>query len=318
MEYKINGLHHITALASDPQRNYDFYTKIMGLRFVKKTVNFDAPDVYHFYFGDENGMPGTILTFFPFPMAARGIRGSGECTTISFAIPKGSMDFWIERLSRFDISFNGPHQRFTDKYIEFSDPDGMHIELTEDDVQHLIGWEFHDLPREFSIRKFFGSTVCLQASESTVNLISDILGFRFYAKEGNCSRYISGQGDREAKLDIRIDTQGLRARQGAGSIHHIAWRTANDATQRQWLNKLRTQGFHPTDIIDRNYFRSIYFREPGGVLFEIATDNPGFMIDEEKNNLGMDLKLPEMYESRREEIKKRLIPISQNNSMVTA
>ena len=318
MEKAIQGLHHITVLASDPQRNYDFYTKVMGLRFVKKTVNFDAPDVYHFYFGDETGTPGTILTFFPFPQARRGTRGTGEATLVSFAIPFGSMDFWIERLSRIDISIDGPDRKFGQDMITFLDPDGMKIGLVEDDVRHLQGWETGELPREHSIRKFFGATVRLKSSQASENLIENILGFKLVGEQGHLKRFVSGEGDQQAKFDIKIDPEGRPAVQSAGSVHHIAWRTESNTTQREWLKKLRDGGFYTTDVIDRNYFHSIYFREPGGVLFEIATDEPGFMIDEALDELGTDLKLPEQYESRRKEIESRLIPLRQDVSLVTA
>lgn len=317
MEKAIQGLHHITVLASEPQRNYDFYSKVMGLRFVKKTVNFDAPDVYHFYFGDETGTPGTILTFFPFPQAQRGTRGTGEATLVSFAIPFGSMDFWIERLSRFDISIDGPDRKFGQDMITFLDPDGMKIGLVEDDVRHLQGWETSELPRDHSIRKFFGATVRLNSSQASENLIENIMGFKLAGEQGHLKRFVSGEGDHQAKFDIKIDPDGRPAVQSAGSVHHIAWRTESDTTQREWLKKLRDGGFFTTDVIDRNYFHSIYFREPGGVLFEIATDEPGFMIDEAYDELGTGLKLPEPYESRRKEIESRLIQIRQDVSLVT-
>jgi len=318
MEKRIEGLHHITVLASDPQQNYEFYTKVMGLRFIKKTINFDAPDVYHFYFGDETGSPGTILTFFPFPNARRGKRGSGEATLVSFSVPKGSLGYWVERLSRYDIHFNGPSQKFGYDVITFSDPDGMKIELVEDDVKHLQGWETDDLLREYSIRKFFGTTIYLTDSEKTEILLTDMMGFSLDGQEGHIKRFLSGKEDREARFDILVDRNAPRAMQSAGSIHHIAWRTESDASQLEWLKKLRDLGYYPTDVIDRNYFHSIYFREPGGVLFEIATDEPGFLIDEKLDVLGESLKLPSMYEHRREEIESRLIPIHHKNKMVTA
>jgi len=318
MEKAIQGLHHITVLASDPQRNYDFYSKIIGLRFVKKTVNFDAPDVYHFYFGDETGAPGTILTFFPFPQARQGTRGTGEATLVSCAVPYGSMDFWIERLSRYDIPIDGPERKFSQDMITFLDPDGMKIGLVEDDVRHLQGWETSDLPREHSIRKFFGATVRLNTSQASEQLIENILGFKPAGEYGHLKRFTSGEGDHQAMFDIRIDPEGRPAVQSAGSVHHIAWRTESDATQREWLKKLREGGFYTTDVIDRNYFHSIYFREPGGVLFEIATDKPGFMIDEARDELGTHLKLPAQYESRREEIEGRLLPIRQPEASVAS
>lgn len=316
MEKQINGLHHITVLASDPQQNYDFYTKILGLRFIKKTVNFDAPDVYHLYYGDENGTPGTILTFFPFPFAKRGTKGTGESTMVSFAIPKGSIDFWIERLSREDVYFDEPEYKFDYPYLSFSDPDGFRLELVEDDVGHLGGWESREVPREYSIRKFFGTTVRLNNSTRTESLITELFGFRQVDEVDTVKRYLSGGGDQASRFDIIIDPNGRRGIQSAGTVHHIAWRTSSDENQRKWMNTLRSHGFHTTEIIDRNYFHSIYFREPGGVLFEIATDEPGFLIDEEKEALGRSLKLPKIYESRRAEIERKLTPIRQRESLV--
>lgn len=309
MENKINGLHHITALASDPQRNYNFYTKVLGLRFVKKTVNFDAPDVYHFYFADETGTPGTILTFFPFPNAHQGTRGNGEAGKVSFSVPNGSLNFWTERFKSMDIPFDGPDRKYNFNSLSLLDPDGMHIELVESDVIHLNGWRTVDIPHEHSIRKFFGTTLNLSVSERTEELITKIMGFSQVDEFDYMKRYVSGSGDKQAFLDIKVNPKLNHAVQSAGSVHHIAWRTESDESQRIWLRRLRENGYQVTDIIDRNYFHSIYYREPGGVLFEIATDQPGFMIDEDKENLGRELKLPEMYESRRKTIENILIPI---------
>jgi glyoxalase family protein len=310
MEEKINGLHHITVLASDPQKNYDFYTKIMGLRFVKKTVNFDAPDVYHFYFADEQGTPGTILTFFPFPMAKRGTRGNGEATIVSFAIPKGSLEFWTKYLESAQIRFDGPDNKMDHNYISLLDPDGMKIELVEDAVEHLKGWKTGQIPREHSIRKFFSTTLNLQAEAGTELLITKVMGFSLLKEQDNIKRYQSGSGDQQAFLDIIVNKELNNAIQSAGSVHHIAWRTESDESQRMWIKRLRENGLQVTDVIDRNYFYSIYFREPGGVLFEIATDHPGFMVDEDLQHLGQALKLPEQYEAKRDQIEKILTPIN--------
>ena len=311
MEDRINGLHHITVLASDPQKNYDFYTKILGLRFVKKTVNFDAPDVYHFYFGDEVGTPGTILTFFPFPNARQGTRGNGEASKVSFAVPVGSLEFWTNHFKSKNIAIDGPEVILDYNSVSLLDPDGMKIELVEDNVAHLIGWETNNIPRTHSIRKFFGTTLSLDSLQATEELIVKVLGFQLQKEYKSIRRYISGSGDNQAFLDIKINPDLNHAIQSAGSVHHIAWRTESDAAQKEWLKRLRDQGYQVTDVIDRNYFHSIYFREPGGVLFEIATDQPGFMIDEDQGSLGQALKLPEMYEARREMIEKRLLPLSQ-------
>ena len=311
MENKINGLHHITVLASDPQQNYDFYTKVLGMRFVKKTVNFDAPDVYHLYYADEVGTPGTVLTFFPFPNARRGKRGVGEAAIVSFSIPKNSLEFWIERLSKYDVQFEGPSEKFGYQYISFLDPDGMQIELVEDEVENLIGWETSEVKREVSIKKFFGTTLYLDDSDATEELLKTVFGFQLLEEEGSIKRYLTGEGKHEAKIDIVVNPNGVRGMQSAGSVHHIAWRTESDEAQLEWINKIRKSGYHTTDVIDRNYFHSIYFREPGGVLFEIATDEPGFAIDEEIQNLGNELKLPSQHEPKREMIERVLIPLKQ-------
>jgi glyoxalase family protein len=316
MENKINGLHHITAIASDPQQNYNFYTEILGMRFVKKTVNFDAPEIYHFYFADELGTPGTVLTFFPFPNAKRGKRGIGEATIVSFSIPIGSLDFWIEHLSNNDIHFNGPEEKHGYKNISLLDPDGMKIELVEDDVEHLIGWETNEIPRDKSIKKFFGTTLYLSNTNETEHLLQNTFDLILFKEEDIFKRYLSGHGDNEVKIDLVVNPKGDRGIQSAGSVHHIAWRTESDDTQLEWLQKIRADGFNPTNVIDRNYFHSIYFREPGGILFELATDNPGFMVDEDLNSLGQNLMLPEKYEERRENIEKRLIPLNQRSTMV--
>lgn len=311
MENSINGLHHITALASDPQRNFDFYTQILGLRFVKKTVNFDAPDVYHFYFGDETGSPGTILTFFPFPNARRGSRGNGEAAIVSFAVPMGSLEFWQQWLKLKNVSFNGPHKKFGYDFISFQDTDGMGLELVETDVDKLTGWQTAEIPRQHSIRKFFGTTLWLASGEKTEELITKVMGFSIADERAPVKRYVSGTGHYQAFIDINADPQRPGAIQSAGSVHHIAWRTESDETQRNWIERLWQNGFSTTEVIDRNYFNSIYFREPGGVLFEIATDTPGFMVDEEKDSLGQQLKLPAKYESRRKEIEQVLLPLEQ-------
>ncbi|MDX1700757.1 MAG: ring-cleaving dioxygenase [Melioribacteraceae bacterium] len=316
MEKTINGLHHITVLASDPQQNYDFYTKILGMRFVKKTVNFDAPDVYHLYYADEFGTPGTVLTFFPFPNARRGKRGTGEASIVSFSIPSGTIDFWIDRLIQYDITFDGPSPKLGYQYISFLDPDGMKIELVEDEVSHFPGWKTDEIPREKSIRKFFGTTMYLSNSKETEDLLENTFGLKLQSEDENMKRYLSGEGDHEAKIDIMVNANAPVAVQSAGSVHHIAWRTESDESQIKWIHKLKDNGHYPTNVIDRNYFHSIYFREPGGVLFEIATYEPGFMVDEDINSLGESLKLPEQHESKRSEIEKILIPLNQTDVKV--
>lgn len=306
----INGIHHITALASDPQRNADFYTELLGLRLVKRTVNFDAPDIYHLYYGNAIGQPGTILTFFPFPNAVRGKRGTGEISAVSFTVPKNSLDFWLHRLSSHDIHLDGPTTRFGNELISFLDPDGMMVELvlteTSSKYHH---WRANPVPEEFAIRGFQGATMQLHTSESTETFLQQVMGFHLESHDGSRKRYGIGTGNSQVALDVLVHPDLPRARQSAGSVHHIAWRVDDDTSQLQWQEKIAGAGLTVTEILDRKYFRSIYFREPGGVLFEIATAAPGFMVDEPFEELGLHLKLPEWLEPERSKLERILPPL---------
>ncbi len=311
----INGIHHITALASDPQRNLDYYVGVLGLRLVKRTVNFDAPDVYHLYYGDEIGQPGTILTFFPFPDAVRGKHGIGEISAVAFQAPRGSLEFWVERLSRYGIHIDGPFRRFDDELIAFQDPDGMAIELVFSDSQSSYRhWSDSPVPAEFAIRRFHGATLQLGSRNETDDVLQETLKFRFTGQNDNRFRYLIGSNESEAAIDLLINPTLPRARQSAGSVHHIAWRVTNEASQQQWRERLIGVGMHPTEMLDRQYFQSVYFREPGGVLFEIATDSPGFAIDEQVEKLGTELKLPPWLEPERLKLERILPPIDLKNT----
>lgn len=280
------------------------------MRFIKKTVNFDSPDVYHLYYGDEKGTPGTILTFFPFPDARRGKRGTGEITTISFSIPTNSLNFWIERFAELAIDFDGPSKKFGYDYISLLDPDGMKIEIIADPAaDKFIGWNNEVIPAAHAIRKFFGITFYLNNSLQTEELITGVMGTQFIGSEGKTKRYSLGAQAEEVFIDIVEDRNVQRGISGAGTVHHIAWRTSDDAEQNNWRNKIIESGLYPTEMVDRNYFHSIYFREPGGILFEIATDEPGFMIDESFESLGTELKLPSWHEPKRKLIEQILIPL---------
>ncbi len=307
----LGGIHHITALASDPQRNIDFYTRFLGLRLVKKTVNFDAPDVYHFYYGDETGRPGTLLTFFPFQNAAKGKRGAGETTAVAFSIPPESLDYWISRLASDAIDFDGPVQRFGDQVIGFEDPDGMMIELITDAAARAIpAWRGSAVEPAHAPRTIHGATFTESNHEIAAKFLTETLGFRAAAQEGERHRYLIGEGEAGAKIDILFQPKAPPGRQSAGSVHHIAWRVATDDEQRTWQEVLTNTGVSVTPVQDRLYFRSVYFHEPGGVLFEIATDGPGMLIDEPDSELGSHLKLPPWFESRRERIEQRLIAVA--------
>ena len=314
MENAINGIHHITVMASDPQNNYDFYAQILGMRFIKKTVNFDAPDVYHLYYADEVGTPGTVLTFFPFPDARRGKRGAGEITVVSFSAPSNSLQYWMERFANLGIDFDGPKSKFGYEFISLLDPDGMQIEIVADpNVDSTMGWFNGEIPAEHSIRKFFGTTFYLRDSKPTEDLSLGTLGAKLISTSGNIRRYSLGENESQSFVDIIEDAKAPRAVGGAGTVHHIAWRTANDEEQLNWRKRILDHGFYPTEVVDRNYFHSIYFREPGGILFEIATDQPGFMIDESFENLGTTLKLPAWHEPKRKLIEQILLPLKTKN-----
>jgi glyoxalase family protein len=310
MEKAINGIHHITVMASDPQANYDFYTDLLGMKFIKKTVNFDAPEVYHLYYADEIGTPGTVLTFFPFPEAKRGKRGSGEITIVAFSVPSKSLNYWTDRFSERAVNFDGPFTKFGYSCITLLDPDGMKIEIVADPAaDNIVGWNNGDVPADYSIRKFFGVYLYLKNSLKSVELLTNIMGAVLAGTEGNIKRYCFGKEASQAFVDIQEDPDSQPGINGAGTVHHIAWRTANDNEQNNWRNKVIEFGLYPTKMIDRNYFHSIYFREPGGILYEIATDGPGFLVDENLDALGMELKLPPWHESKRKLIEQILIPL---------
>ncbi len=296
----IVGLHHVTAIASDPQANLDFYTQVLGLRFVKRTVNFDDPGTYHFYFGDDLGSPGTILTFFPWPRVGRGTAGAGEVTHTAFSIPADSLSFWEDRLVQKHIQFTRSPRRFNEEVLTFSDTSGMQIELVahaEASAAHPP--RFSDVPAVHAIRGFHGVTMLqLDATETAATLA--VMGFQQIAAEGNRLRFAS-PADPSAlgkAIDILVDPTANFGRSGAGSVHHIAFRAANDESQQEWRTTI-TEHLPATEVLDREYFHSIYFREPGGVLFELATDNPGFAIDEPLESLGERLCLPPWFEARR-------------------
>lgn len=307
----ITGIHHITAIAGNPQPNIDFYSGILGLRLVKKTINFDAPDVYHFYFGDELGRPGTVFTTFPFSGARRGTKGTGELIYTAFSVGIDSLDYWIARLKKFGISVSDVLTRFGDRLIRFEDHDSMGIELVANDQDDRPGWTYGHVPAEHSIRGFYGATLNLRAKDLTEQLLTRHMDYKFIGQEGDRFRYgIAGKpGD---LVDIVIDRTGNRGVQSAGTVHHIAFRTANTSSQLAIQEILMQNGYMVTEVKDRNYFKSIYFREPGGVLFEIATDEPGFAIDEDEAHLGELIKLPEWAEPSRQKIEKNLTPVKLN------
>lgn len=287
----IPGLHHVTAIASNPQRNLDFYTDVLGLRFVKKTINFDDPGTYHFYFGDDAGTPGTILTFFPWPHAKRGSVGAGEVSHTAFSIPPTSIPYWEQRLPAKGVVLESRVERMGETVLTFSDPDGMKIELVgHGETGVLKAPRFADVPAEHAIRGFFGVTMLERDAQHTEAALG-LLGFRKVAEEGNRLRF-SAEGEALGNhIDVVVNPKAGRGQMGAGTVHHIAFRSEDYEDQKQWHAEIsRFLGASP--VMERDYFRSIYFREPGGVLFELATDIPGFAIDEPMESLGEELRVP--------------------------
>ncbi|MBS0030759.1 ring-cleaving dioxygenase [Chitinophaga sp. 22321] len=309
MGKQIQGLHHITAIAGDAQRNYDFYTGVLGLRMVKKTVNFDDPGTYHFYYGDEHGTPGTILTFFPWGNIASGRAGTGMATEITYAVPEGSLDAWKERLSRFNVPFSDIKEHFGEPYLAFTDPDGLNINLVVPKTPDTrTPWQTSEVKADMATRGFHSTTLSLKEIDATAEVLTDIFGYRLLAQEGNRYRFITDTVQQAGIIDLLALPDGQRGLNGAGINHHVAFRVANDVIQMEYQEKVSGKGLQITPKIDRDYFFSLYFREPGGVLFEIATDNPGFTVDESPDKLGTGLKLPKQYEPARGEIEK-LLPV---------
>ncbi len=325
----ILGIHHVTAIASDPQKNIDFYTQVLGLRLVKLTVNFDDPTTYHLYFGDEIGRPGTILTFFPWPNAPKGHRGTGQVIATSFLIPEHSTDYWLDRLKSQKVPVQGPTKRFgdTEEVLTLYDPDGLELELVanrsaaEERTHHV--WKEGPIPIEHAIRGFYSVTLSEVGYEHTAHVLTNELGFNFIGQDGSRFRF-QISGSKEDYADVRdkntkekyhgsniVDVLCLPNTQygmiGVGTVHHVAWRTPSDEQQKMLRAKIVKAGLNATPVIDRIYFHSVYFREPGGVLFEIATNPPGFAIDEKVEELGTHLMLPPWLESVRKDLE-RVLP----------
>ncbi|WP_042455521.1 ring-cleaving dioxygenase [Neobacillus dielmonensis] len=305
MSKKTLGIHHITAIVGHPQENVDFYAGVLGLRLVKTTVNFDDPATYHFYFGNEEGKPGTIITFFPWPDAYRGVLGDGQVGVTTYVIPKGSLDFWEKRMEKFQIPFTKA-ERFGEQYIKFDDPHGLHLELVEREEGEENTWAFSGVTPEVAIKGFGGAVLLSSHPEKTRNLLEKLMGWEFVGKEGDFARYRSA-GDIGNTIDVKLTPIG-RGKMGVGTVHHIAMRADHDEDQLEWKRYLEANGYGVTPVRDRNYFNSVYFREHGEILFEIATDPPGFAIDETKEHLGEKLMLPEQFEPHRDQIERILLP----------
>jgi glyoxalase family protein len=304
----IEGLHHVTAIAGEPQVNIDFYAGVLGLRLVKLTVNFDDPTTYHLYYGDGQGHPGTIMTFFPWPGAFKGRIGTGQLIVTSFAVPEKSLPYWRERLRKRGVEFDEATSDFGEELLFFRDPDGLQLELVStSNANPDRVWARGPVPTEHAVRGFHHVTLSENGYERTASLLTDVLSFKQIAKQRNRFRYAVADGAPSTIVDLVCAPEGRPGSVAVGTVHHVAWRTATNAEQVQWRETLRELEYDVTPIIDRQYFHSIYFLEPGGVLFEIATDPPGFATDETVGRLGTSLKLPPWLEEDRPELE-RLLP----------
>jgi glyoxalase family protein len=310
MKAKPTGIHHVTAIAGDPQRNADFYEGVLGLRLIKKTVNFDDPGTYHLYYGDGVGTPGTIMTFFPWAYAPRGRRGAGQVVATAFSVAQEALPFWEEHLRENGVSVAERIGRFGEEGLPFEDPDGLLLEiLAPAEADARAGWTDGPVPPENAINGFAGATLLERDRRRTAELLTGVLGFRAVGEEGNRFRYEAGGGGPAAVLDVVEDPDARHGNLLVGTVHHIAFRVPDEKTQLELREEVASLGYNVTPVLDRNYFRSIYFREPGGVLFEIATDVPGFLVDEPVEELGTSLKLPPQYESRRGRLERSLTPL---------
>ena len=306
----LEGLHHVTAIAGEPGPLLGFYRDLLGLRLIKRTVNFDDPGTWHLYFGDAAGSPGTAMTFFLWPGAPRGRLGSGQVTATSFAVPAEALSYWAGRLEEAKVAFTGPHLRFSEAWLAFRDPDGLPLELVaRADFRGFIPPASGVIPVEAAIRGFSGVTLAVAEEDPTLALLRDALGLHELGREADRIRLASGADGTVAHLDVSVRPDLPRGVVAVGQIHHVALATGNEASQYQVREAMVAAGLHPTGVIDRRYFRSVYAREPGGVLLEVATLGPGFTVDEPLEHLGERLVLPPWHEARRAELERTLPPL---------
>lgn len=307
MSDNITGIHHVTAIAGNAKRNLDFYTRVLGLRMVKRTVNFDDPGTYHFYYGNEHGTPGTILTFFPWEGIADGRTGTGMATEIGYSVAKDSLPFWVDRFTQLNVPQGATAERMGEVYLPFRDPDGLKISLIASrDADDRRPWSTPEVPEGVGTKGFHSVTLTLREIAPTAGILTDVFGYRLERQEGNRYRFRTDAVATAAVVDLVEAPREGRGLNGGGTNHHVAFRVANEDMQMAFREKILSRGLHITPRINRDYFYSVYFREPGGVLFELATDNPGFTVDEPLGELGTHLKLPAQYEPMRTEIEKSL------------
>ncbi|GEL04683.1 ring-cleaving dioxygenase [Rummeliibacillus stabekisii] len=306
MSKKTMGIHHITAIVGHPQENVDFYAGVLGLRLVKKTVNFDDPATYHLYFGNDGGKPGTIITFFPWANAQQGEIGDGQVGGTAYAIPQGALAFWKQRLAKFNVQYT-VMERFGEEVLAFDDSHGLHLELVEREAGETNTWTTGEITPQFAIKGFAGATLYSTHPSETAKLVEEIMGLEVVGQEGDYIRFRSS-ADIGNVIDLKLTTNG-RGIMGVGTVHHIAWRATDNEDQLDWQKYISQHGYGVTPVRDRNYFNAIYFREHGEILFEIATDPPGFAHDESPETMGEKLMLPEQFEPYRAGMERRLIPI---------
>ena len=303
------GIHHVTSITGDVQKCTDFYVGVLGLRFIKNSINQDIPDTYHIYFGDYLGTSGTAMTFFGWPTWPKRKAGSGQVTTVSFAVPRGSLDFWNSRLRKLGVDASRAGRFGTDAIV-LSDPDGIELELVgQSSDERWVPWRDSPVDQAHAIRGFHSVTMTVAETTATVDLLVKTMGFRQAGQEGRRTRFETGAGGPHAILDVVETAEGPEGEESVGSVHHVAWRAADAKHQSEWRETLVRAGRNVTPVIDRYYFKSIYFREPGGVLFEIATDGPGFTVDESVESLGSSLSLPPWFQVNRDRLDATLPPI---------
>ena len=308
---RVLGLHHVTAIAGDPQENLDFYTHVLGLRLVKRTVNQDAVDTYHFFYADGAGNPGTDLTFFPWPQMRPGRTGTGLANEVTLAVPAGTLGYWEERLQANGVPVGGVENRFGEPVLPFTDPHGLSLALAETDGERLFEpWSASPVAQDRQIRGLHGVRLWEADVEAVRGFLTEVMGLRSFGSDDGWHRLIAADGRSGMLVDLYQPAGTGPGQWGPGTVHHVAWRTSDEAEEMSLRGKVAEAGLHPTPLIDRFWFKSVYFREPGGVLFELATDGPGFTADEDAAHLGEALILPPWLESRRAEIEAGLPPLT--------